>query len=115
MLCHPAGRLLENWFPPPRRVDVGQLKLEDGPGFPESELLPAIVKSSDDAIVGATTGGLIATWNRAAENLSGYRAAKIMGQPLTILCPTELAGEIGETLSKIGRVERVVHRETVWR
>ena len=94
---------------------MGQLKLEDGPGFPESELLPAIVRSSDDAIVGATTGGLIATWNRAAENIYGYRAAEIVGQPLTILCPTELAGEIGETLSKIGRGERVVHRETVRR
>ena len=104
-----------NGSPPPRRVDVGQLKLEDGPGFSESELLPAIVRSSDDAIVGATTGGLITTWNRAAENIYGYRAAEIVGQPLTILCPAELAGEIGETLSKIGRGERVVHRETVRR
>lgn len=94
---------------------MGQLKLEDGPGFPESELLPAIVKSSDDAIVGATPGGLITTWNPAAENIYGYRAAEIIGQPLTILCPTEMAGEIGETLSKIGRGERVVHRETVRR
>ncbi len=94
---------------------MGQLKLEDGPGFPESELLPAIVKSSDDAIVGATTGGLITTWNPAAENIYGYRAAEIIGQPLTILCPAELAGEIEETLAKIGRGERVVHRETVRR
>lgn len=94
---------------------MGQLKLEDGPGFPESELLPAIVKSSDDAIVGATTGGLVTTWNPAAENIYGYHAAEIIGQPLTILCPAELAGEIGETLSKIGRGERVVHRETVRR
>jgi PAS domain S-box-containing protein len=94
---------------------VGQLKLEDGPGFPESELLPAIVKSSDDAIVGATTSGLITTWNPAAENIYGYRAAEIIGQPLTILCSAELAGEIGETLSKIGHGERVVHRETVRR
>jgi PAS domain S-box-containing protein len=94
---------------------VAQLRLEDGPGFPESELLPAIVKSSDDAIVGATTGGRITTWNPAAENIYGYSAAEIIGQPLTTLCPAELAGEIGETLAKIGIGERVVHRETVRR
>jgi PAS domain S-box-containing protein len=94
---------------------VGQLKLEDGPGFPESELLPAIVKSSDDAIVGATISGRITTWNPAAENIYGYSAAEIIGQPLTILCPDELASEIEETLAKIGRGERVVHRETMRR
>jgi PAS domain S-box-containing protein len=101
--------------PPPRGVDVGQLKIEDGPGFPESKLLPAIVKSSDDAIVGGTTGGLITTWNPAAEKIYGYRAEEIIGQPLTILCPAERTGEIEEALATIGRGERTVHRETVRR
>jgi PAS domain S-box-containing protein len=100
--------------PPPRGVDVGQLKLEDGPSFPESKLLPAIVKSSDDAILGSTTGGLVTTWNPAAEKLYGYRAEEMVGQPLTILCPAERIGEVEETLGKIGRGEPVVHRETVW-
>jgi PAS domain S-box-containing protein len=94
---------------------VGQLRLEDGPGIPESVLLPAIVKSADDAILGATTGGLITTWNAAAEKICGYRAEEIIGQPLTILCPAERIGEIEETLSKIRRGERVVQRETVRR
>ena len=115
MLCHPAGKLLENGFPPPRRVDVGQLKLEDGPDFPESEYLRAIVRSSDDAIVGGTTAGQITTWNAAAEKIYGYRAEQIVGQPLTVLSPDERTGEIEETLAKIGRGERVVHRETVCR
>jgi PAS domain S-box-containing protein len=94
---------------------VAQLKLEDGPGFPESELLPAIVRSSDDAILGSTTGGLVTTWNPAAEKIYGYRAEEMVGQSLTILCPAERIGEIEETLGKIGRGEPVVHRETVWR
>jgi PAS domain S-box-containing protein len=102
-------------FPPPRGVDVGQLKLDDGPGFPESQLLPAIVKSSDDAIVGGTTGGLITTWNPAAEKIYGYQAGEIIGQPLTILCPAERTGEIEEALATIGRGERAVHGETVRR
>ena len=78
---------------------MGQLRLEDGPRFPESELLPAIVRSSDDAILGATTGGLVTTWNPAAEKIYGYRAEEIVGQPLTMLCPAGAEpGEIGETL-----------------
>jgi PAS domain S-box-containing protein len=108
----------ESWKAGVRRhggVDVAQLKLEDGPGFPEHELLPAIVKSTDDAIVGATTDGLITTWNPAAGTIYGYRAEEIIGQPLAVLYPAERIGEIEETLSKIGRGERVVHRETVRR
>jgi PAS domain S-box-containing protein len=92
---------------------VGQLELEDGPGFPESVLLPAIVRSTDDAILATTTGGLITTWNAAAEKICGYRAEEIIGQPLAILCPAERIGEVEETLAKICRGERVVHRETV--
>jgi PAS domain S-box-containing protein len=94
---------------------VAQLKLEDGPGFLESELLPAIIRSSDDAILGSTTSGLVTTWNPAAEKIYGYRAEEMVGQSLTILCPAERIGEIEETLGKIGRGESVVHRETVWR
>jgi PAS domain S-box-containing protein len=94
---------------------VAQLRLEDGPRFPESELLPAIVRSSDDAILGSTTGGLVTIWNPAAEKIYGYRAEEMVGQSLTILCPAERVGEIEETLGKIGRGESVAHRETVWR
>ena len=113
----PSGRETpgETGSPPPRGINVGQLRLEDGPGFPEAELLPAIVRSSDDAIVGATTDGLITTWNRAAEKIYGYRAEEIIGQPLTTLCPADRIGEVEQTLSGIGSGERAVHRETVRR
>jgi PAS domain S-box-containing protein len=94
---------------------VAQLRVDDGPGFPESELLPAIVRSSDDAILGSTTGGTVTTWNPAAEKIYGYQAEEMVGQPLTILCPAERVGEVEETLGKIGRGEPVVHRETVRR
>ena len=94
---------------------MGQLKLEDGPGFPESELLPAIVRSSDVAILGTTTSGLVTTWNPAAEKIYGYRAEEIVGQSLTILSPAERIGEIEETLGRISGGEPFVHRETVRR
>jgi PAS domain S-box-containing protein len=94
---------------------VAQLRLDDGPGFPESELLPAIVRSSDVAILGTTTSGLVTTWNPAAEKIYGYRAEEIVGQSLTILSPAERVGEIEETLGRISRGEPFVHRETVRR
>jgi PAS domain S-box-containing protein len=94
---------------------VAQLRLEDGPRFPESELLPAIVRSSDVAILGTTIGGLVTTWNPAAEKIYGYRAEEMVGQSLTILSPAERIGEIEETLGRIGRGEPAVHRETVRR
>ena len=83
--------------------------------MPESELLSAIVNSSDDAIVGKTIDGVVTSWNPAAERLYGYRAEEIVGQPMTILCPPDRASEIKTILGKVGRGERVVHHETLRR
>jgi len=76
-------------------------------------LLSAIVNSSDDAIIGKTPDGVITTWNRAAEHMYGYTEEEIVGQSISVLCPTDRPGEIGEILDKIARGERVVHYETV--
>ena len=95
---------------------MGQSPLADtgtSPTLPESELLAAIVNSTDDAIVGKTPDGVITSWNPAAERIYGYRAEEIVGQPITILCPPDRVGEIREILAKIARGERVVHHETV--
>ncbi len=81
-------------------------------GRAESALLSAIVNSSDDAIVGKTVDGVITSWNRAAEQMYGYPAEEIIGQPVTVLCPPERIGEITEILAAIGQGERVVHFET---
>ncbi len=78
----------------------------------ESELLAAIIRGSDDAIVGKTPDGVITSWNPAAERIYGYRAEEIIGQPMTVLCPPDRTGEIREILGKVGRGERVEHFET---
>jgi PAS domain S-box-containing protein len=75
-------------------------------------LLSAILDSSDDAIVGETPGGVITSWNPAAERIYGYPAEEIIGQPMTVLCPPGRVGEIEQILEAIGRGERVVHLET---
>jgi PAS domain S-box-containing protein len=78
-----------------------------------ADLLAAIVNSSDDAIIGKTTDGVITTWNPAAERMYGYAAEEIIGQPITVLCPPDLVAEIHEILRKIGNDERVSYFETV--
>ena len=42
--------------------------------------LSALVQSSHDAIIGLTRGGLIATWNPAAESLFGYAAVEVINR-----------------------------------
>ena len=76
-------------------------------------LLAAIVESSDDAMVGKTTDGIILTWNKAAERLFGYTAEEAVGQPITMLIPPERHGEERDILARIVRGERVIHFETV--
>jgi PAS domain S-box-containing protein len=80
-----------------------------------SDLLAAIVNSSDDAIIGKTIDGVITTWNPAAERMYGYAAEEIIGQPITVLCPPDRVAEIQEILRKIRDDERVSYHETVRR
>ena len=64
---------------------------------------------------GKPLNGVITSWNPAAMRIYGYRAEEVVGQPMTILCPPDRAGEIQEILDKIAQGERVVHQETVRR
>ena len=76
-------------------------------------LLAAIVESSDDAIVGKNTEGIILTWNKAAERLFGYRAEEAVGRPITIVIPPDRLDEERKILANILRGEPMTHFETV--
>ena len=79
----------------------------------EDPRLAAIVKSSDDAIIGKDLNGIVFAWNRAAERLLGYTASEMIGQPLTLIFPPDRVEEEVFILGQIARGERVEHYETI--
>ena len=74
---------------------------------------PAIIETSDDAIISKTLDGIIKTWNPAAERMFGYTAKEIVGEPITSLFPPDRLEEESEIIGRISRGERVQHFETV--
>ena len=80
-----------------------------------AEHLASIVESSDDAIVSKDLDGIIRTWNCGAERLFGYKAAEVIGRPITILIPPDRRDEEPGILARIRLGERVDHYETVRR
>ena len=51
------------------------------------ERFRAITESANDAIISADSAGNIVSWNTRAEVIFGYKAAEILGAPLTRLIP----------------------------
>jgi PAS domain S-box-containing protein len=77
--------------------------------------LAAIVESTDDAIISMDLDGTITSWNKAAERLSGYPAAEVVGKSIALLVPSDRLNEEVEILERIRRGERVQHFETMRR
>jgi PAS domain S-box-containing protein len=63
--------------------------------------LAAIIDSSQDPISAFTIDGLFTAWNRAAEDLFGYSAAEVIGQPIGRLVPAGSRGAEGGILGII--------------
>ncbi len=81
-----------------------------------SQLLSAIVDSSDDAIVSKDLNGVITTWNKSAERLFGYTAEEAIGQTVAaLLIPVDRQDEEPDILARLRRGERVDHFETLRR
>ena len=75
--------------------------------------LGAIVESSEDAIVSKTLQGKILTWNTGAQRLFEYTAEEAIGQPITLIIPTERHAEEETILRRLRGGERIEHFETV--
>jgi PAS domain S-box-containing protein len=77
--------------------------------------LASIVESSHDAIIGMSLGGVIETWNAAAEEMFGYRFAEVQDKPMSLLIPPGHADHLPQHLEQIRRGGRISHYETIRR
>ncbi len=77
--------------------------------------LAAIVASSSDAIISKDLNGVIRTWNGGAVQLFGYTAQEAIGQPVSMLIPSDHADEEPYILESIRLGKRVEHYETIRR
>lgn len=77
--------------------------------------LAAIVDSSSDAIVGKDLAGIVTSWNSGAEQLFGYHADEMIGQPVLRLIPEERQDEEAQIMDSIRRSRTVRPFETVRR
>ncbi len=74
--------------------------------------LASIVQSSHDAIVGKSLGGVITSWNPAAEKLYGYSSREIIGKSIDVLVPPELRDQERENVKRIARGDHVEQQRT---
>lgn len=75
--------------------------------------LAAVVEYSEDAIFSKNFDGTVLSWNRAAQQLYGYTADEMIGQPASLLFPVDRADELPALMERLKRGERIAHFETV--
>jgi PAS domain S-box-containing protein len=98
-----------------RRIFTGIVRdISDRKGAEETQAkLAAIVESSDDAIIGKSLDGIIATWNNGAERLFGYTTAEVVGRHISILIPPERLHEEANIQHRLAQGESIEHFDTV--
>ena len=77
--------------------------------------LSAIIAGSTDAIITKDLDGTVTGWNAGAQQIFGYSADEILGQPMLLLFPPDRLQEESFILERLKEGERVEHFETVRR
>lgn len=76
-------------------------------------ILASIVASSGDAILSVRLGGIINSWNPAAERMYGYSAEEIVGKSFSVLIHPENVDEATYIMGKILDGHQIENYETV--
>ena len=92
---------------------TGNLEAEISARTADLSTLGSIVTSSREAIVGVSTDSTILSWNPAAEQLYGHRAADVVGHSTDFLSPEGLA-EIQRLLSAATAGQQLGGYEVDW-
>lgn len=69
----------------------------------------AVIESSPLAIISLDIDGLVTSWNRAAEEMFGWKAEEVIGKPLPTV-PEEESDDFKRMIARLGRGERIVAR-----
>ena len=80
-----------------------------------TRVLAAVVESSCDAVVTQDLDGAILTWNAAATALFGYTESEAVGQPISIIVPTDRLDELRTMTGRVVEGECIPLQETVRR
>jgi PAS domain S-box-containing protein len=96
-----------------KRTDTTPHAYDRGHHDQTSNLLAAIVDSSDDIIISKTLKGIITSWNRSAERVFGYSAREAIGSHITLIIPKDRHAEENDILDRINRGERIDHFDTI--
>ncbi|HEU4944239.1 MAG TPA: SpoIIE family protein phosphatase [Solirubrobacterales bacterium] len=81
-------------------------------GGEELYRLAQVVQSTQDAVLSKNLGGIVASWNPAAERLYGYSESEAVGSHISFLIPADHKNEEQEILARVRRGERVETYET---
>ncbi|MEZ5653684.1 MAG: PAS domain S-box protein [Burkholderiaceae bacterium] len=78
----------------------------------QASIVAGLGNASVDAIISKDLDGRVTRWSHAAELLLGYRAAEMLGQPITRIIPPDRQDEEPRILASIARGEEVLNLET---
>ena len=77
------------------------------------QALANAVESSNDAIITESLDGIIASWNKGAEQIYGYLAEEVRGKNVSILEPDSLKGETKQLLKEVKQGKMIQYYETL--
>jgi len=73
--------------------------------------LASLVECANDLVISLDPQGMVVSWNRAAERVSGLRAEKVHGHSLLSLCAPEGQPVMADMLQRLARGEAVQNAE----